>query len=73
MEELVEIPEPVKSFPGVGVSTDQGLLQWISSVDHKMIGIMYLLMALLFFFIGGTEALLMRTQLAIPVNHFLSP
>ena len=73
MEELVEIPEPVKTFPGVGVSTDQGLLQWISSVDHKMIGIMYLLISLLFFFIGGAEALLMRTQLAVPVNHFLSP
>ncbi|MDQ2753027.1 MAG: cbb3-type cytochrome c oxidase subunit I, partial [Bacteroidota bacterium] len=73
MEGLVEIPEPVKTFPGVGVSTDQGLLQWISSVDHKMIGIMYLLVSLLFFFIGGAEALLMRTQLAVAVNHFLSP
>ena len=61
----VEIPEPSSPFPGIGVSTDQGLLQWISSVDHKMIGIMYLLVSLLFFMIGGAEALLMRTQLGI--------
>ena len=73
MSETIYIPEPSTSFPGVGVSTDQGLLQWISSVDHKMIGIMYLLLALLFFLIGGVEALLMRIQLAEPVNHFLSP
>ncbi|HXR83832.1 MAG TPA: cytochrome c oxidase subunit I [Hanamia sp.] len=73
MSETIYIPEPATSFPGVGVSTDQGLLQWISSVDHKMIGIMYLLLALLFFLIGGVEALLMRIQLAEPVNHFLTP
>ncbi len=73
MKESIAIPEPSSHFPGLGVSTDQGLLQWISSVDHKMIGIMYLLMALLFFLIGGVEALLMRIQLALPLNHFLGP
>lgn len=73
MDESIAIPEPSKPFPGIGVSTNQGLLQWISSVDHKMIGIMYLFLALLFFLIGGVEALLMRIQLATPVNHFLSP
>jgi len=49
------------------------ILQCLSSVDHKEIGIMYLIMALLFFAVGGTEALLMRTQLAIADNHFLGP
>src|SRR5665213_514390 len=73
MAELVDIPEPSKSFPGLGVSTDQGLLQWISSVDHKMIGIMYLFVALFFFVIGGLEALLMRVQLIWPLMHFLGP
>ena len=71
MGEPIYIPEPSKTFPGIGVSTDQGLLQWISTVDHKMIGIMYLLMTLLFLLIGGVEVLLMRIQLAEPVNHFL--
>src|SRR5947209_7043450 len=52
---------------------DRKLLHWISTVDHKEIAIMYLLAALLFFVIGGTEALLMRTQLAVANNHFLGP
>jgi cytochrome c oxidase subunit 1 len=72
MEALVEIPDPIKSFPGISENTDQGLLQWISAVDHKMLGIMYLLVSLLFFVVGGAEALLMRIQLAQPLNHFLS-
>ncbi len=71
--EAIDIPEPSKPLPGIGVSSSQGLLQWISSVDHKMIGIMYLLISLLFFVIGGSEALLMRVQLAFPNNHFLAP
>lgn len=69
--EAVEIPEPSSSLPGTSISTNQGLLQWISSVDHKMIGIMYLLVSLFFFLLGGSEALLMRIQLAVPSNHFL--
>jgi cytochrome c oxidase subunit 1 len=73
MEALVEIPDPLRSFPNLGESSDQGLLQWISAVDHKMLGILYLLVSLLFFLIGGSEALLMRIQLAQPLNHFLSP
>jgi len=73
MDEALNIPEPQSPLPGVSVSTDQGLLQWISSVDHKQIGIMYLLVAFFFFLVGGVLALLMRVQLAVPENHFLSP
>jgi cytochrome c oxidase subunit 1/cytochrome c oxidase subunit I+III len=73
VNQAIQIPEPASALPGIGVSSDQGLLQWISSVDHKMIGIMYLLIALIFFLMGGAEALLMRIQLAQPVNHFLTP
>ncbi len=73
MAEMIHIPEPNKSFPTPEVNTAQGLLQWISSVDHKMIGIMYLLMALFFFIVGGVLALLMRVQLALPMLHFLGP
>ncbi|MBF6568650.1 MAG: cytochrome c oxidase subunit I [Candidatus Binataceae bacterium] len=51
----------------------EGLLSWVASVDHKQIGIMYMLGALVFFGIGGIEALLMRIQLAVPNNHFLPP
>ena len=52
---------------------DQTLLYWLSTVDHKAIGKLYLLASLLFFIVGGSEALLMRTQLAIANNHFLPP
>ena len=49
------------------------LLEWLSTVDHKKIGILYLVGAGVFFCIGGIEALLIRLQLARPENHFLSP
>jgi cytochrome aa3-600 menaquinol oxidase subunit 1 len=45
--------------------------EWITTVDHKKIGIMYLICALLMLFRGGIDALLMRTQLAFPNMHFL--
>ena len=51
----------------------RGLLSWVSSVDHKQIGILYLLSAGLFFCVGLAEALAMRTQLIRPENHWLSP
>ncbi len=44
---------------------------WITTVDHKRIGIMYGSAALFFFVIGGIEALLIRIQLAVPENTFL--
>ncbi len=71
MNKLITIPEAEKGLPSV--RTDLGLLQWISSVDHKQLGIMYLLTALLFFVAGGTEVMLMRIQLMVPNNTFLSP
>lgn len=36
--------------------------EWITTVDHKKIGIMYLICALLMLFRGGVDALLMRTS-----------
>ncbi len=45
---------------------------WVSTVDHKKIGIMYGVAAIFFFLVGGLEALLIRTQLAFPENGFLS-
>jgi len=47
--------------------------EWLTTVDHKKIGIMYIVYALLFLVVGGFQALLMRIQLAIPDNHFVSP
>ena len=46
---------------------------WITTADHKKIGLMYIGYALLFLLVAGFEALLMRIQLAVPNNHFVSP
>jgi cytochrome c oxidase subunit 1 len=54
-------------------TAQHGFLGWIMTVDHKRIGILYLLSASLFFLVGGFEALLMRIQLAQPDSKFLSP
>ncbi len=45
---------------------------WLTTVDHKRIGILYIWTALVFFAIGGVLALLIRTQLATPNEHFLT-
>ncbi|UVI27786.1 cbb3-type cytochrome c oxidase subunit I [Paenibacillus spongiae] len=47
--------------------------EWLTSVDHKKIGIMYIIASLLMLFRGGVDALLMRTQLVMPDVEFLNP
>jgi cytochrome c oxidase subunit 1 len=49
------------------------LHDWVTTVDHKKLGIMYILYSLLFLVIGGIEATIMRIQLIVPHNHFVSP
>jgi cytochrome c oxidase subunit I len=44
----------------------RGFVSWLTTVDHKRIGILYGMTAFVFFIIGGIEALLMRLQLARP-------
>jgi cytochrome c oxidase subunit I len=50
----------------------QGIMSWIMTVDHKRIGIMYGVTSFLFFLLGGLEAVLVRIQLMVPENSFLS-
>ena len=45
----------------------------ITTVDHKKIGILYVLLSLVVVVGGGAEAMLMRWQLVIPRNDFLAP
>ena len=52
--------------------TTTGWRSWLFTVDHKKIGLMYGGAAMVFFLIGGIEALLIRTQLATPDNTVLS-
>jgi cytochrome c oxidase subunit 1 len=48
------------------------LWDYLTTVDHKKIAILYLMAGGLFFLIGGVEALLIRIQLAVPNNDFVS-
>jgi cytochrome c oxidase subunit I len=57
----------------VGHGEKTGLWSWITTVDHKRIGILYGTTAFIFFLMGGIEALLLRIQLGAPENTFLSP
>lgn len=68
----VAIPEALggESFE---LEAREGWLSWVATVDHKKIGLMYLFSSLIFFLVAGVLALVMRIQLAIPGNHFLSP
>ncbi len=50
-----------------------GFYRWLTSTDHKVIGKNYLYTSLAFFFIAGLMAVLIRTQLFSPNNHFVSP
>ena len=58
------------SSPGRKAKT--GWKSWLTTVDHKRIGIMYGAAALFFFLVGGVEALLIRIQLARPDGKLLS-
>jgi len=48
---------------GHGLNDGRGILSWIVTLDHKRIGVMYLISVLFFFFVGGIFALLVRTEL----------
>jgi cytochrome c oxidase subunit I len=58
----------IEGRPWVEVAHD-----WITTVDHKRLGILYILFATLFLLIGGLEAIVIRIQLMYPHNSFVSP
>src|SRR4051794_844430 len=50
-----------------------GVLGWLTTTDHKRIGLLYFWATLVFFAAGGIEALLMRTQLSVANNRLIGP
>jgi cytochrome c oxidase subunit I len=48
------------------------MIEWLTTTDHKKIGIMYMVTTMAFFVVSGVLAMLMRAQLAVPENDFLS-
>src|SRR6201981_3623497 len=64
------------TIPGVQIdekSWVDTLHEWVTTVDHKRLGVLYILYALLFLVVAGVEALIIRIQLMFPHNHFVSP
>lgn len=78
---LARIPETGRAPPGSDAearlarlwATEPGWRGWLSTVDHKTIGLRYLVTAFLFLLLGGIEALIMRLQLAQPDQALLTP
>ncbi len=65
---------PVPQITTHGVQREpRGWTSWITTTDHKRIGIMYMVTTFVFFCLGGVEALLMRLQLGAPNNTLISP
>jgi cytochrome c oxidase subunit 1 len=62
MATIVEAPPMAPAPP----APRGGIWGWLTSVDHKKIGIMYGISAFVFFVLGGIEALVIRVQLAVP-------
>jgi cytochrome c oxidase subunit 1 len=60
-----ELPKRIPWYEGRVAS-------WVTTVDHKRIGILYIGTSLVFFLVGGILALLMRAQLATPNEHFVT-
>lgn len=53
--------------------TTQRWVDWFLTVDHKQVGVLYIVSAIVFFFLGGTEALMMRLQLGVANNSLITP
>ncbi|MDX2127725.1 MAG: cytochrome c oxidase subunit I [Chloroherpetonaceae bacterium] len=80
MAALVETPSsPVantgqSSAPSVHyLNSPQGLWSWLSTVDHKRIGLMYLFSVMFFFFVAGVFAILLRFELINPGKDIVGP
>jgi cytochrome c oxidase subunit I len=62
-------PPPAVARPAAGpagYTAPEGIWAWLTTVDHKRIGILYIVTTILFFLLGGLAALVVRVQLALP-------
>ena len=77
---LIEIAEVLIALTSVGIVAVLTYFkkwkwlwrEWLTTIDHKKIGIMYIIASFAMMFRGGADALLLRTQLAAPNLHFLT-
>src|SRR5438132_11637787 len=53
-------------------TSPKGVWGWMTTIDHKKIGLLYIATAFGFFIVGGIEALILRMQLGGPNGHVVS-
>jgi len=72
-DQTLPVPGSLDTMPSRGATLLEWLHSWVVTVDHKKLGILYVVYALFFLLVAGSEAIAIRIQLAIPNNHFISP
>ncbi len=72
-DQTYPIPGTLDAPQSRGAAFLEWLHSWVVTVDHKKLGILYIVYAIFFLLVAGAEAMAMRIQLAVPNNHFLSP
>jgi cytochrome c oxidase subunit I len=72
-DQTYPIPGTLEAPRSRGAAFLEWLHSWVVTVDHKKLGILYIVYAIFFLLVAGAEAIAIRIQLAIPHNHFLSP
>src|ERR1700722_598689 len=70
---MASVAYPVDEHRVRALSLPSALHEWVITVDHKRLGIMYMIMTLVFFMIAGLLAVAMRAQLLIPNNTLVPP
>ncbi len=63
---------PESAIPQRKKSLGASIVKWVTSTDHKLIGYMYLIASVLWFFLAGLMALVIRAELAIPGMQVVS-
>jgi cytochrome c oxidase subunit 1 len=69
----IDYPLEQSRRPGRKASLSEALYDWIATVDHKRLGLMYMVSALIFLAVAGIMALVMRAQLIVPNNDVVAP
>ena len=65
-------PTTSAAAPAPGKSLGKQAISWLTSTDHKVIGNLYLVTSLIWFFLGGALALAVRAELTVPGLQFIS-
>ncbi len=69
----VDDPLGTVKLQSADFSVSKYLYEWVATVDHKRLGLMYIIAAILFLVVAGLMAAAMRMQLAVANNHLIAP